>query len=530
MTASHSPILDYDSSDEYRPEPVPPPQAPAWRDGSIRIGIHTSIADGFAGSLESAAKLGCNALQIFSASPRMWPHVGARISEIEAAEFCAKRAELGLGPLVIHANYLINLASSDPVLRVRSIQAYHDEMVRGAALGADYLVVHPGSCCGKTPGSGKSSEQGIRDVALAIRQAARGMRLCGAFDDPRDRRLRLLLENTSGMGMAVGSRFEELKAIIDAVPDLPLGICLDTAHAFHAGYGIHTEAGLSQTIAALERTVGLSRVAVLHVNDSKTPFGSRVDRHDHIGKGKIGLDGLRRVLNHPKLSASASRTGSVRNGSANRRSASEKQVCFLRASGKGVSAGNAHRRARRRPPQRAAVMGTRGRGGEASASSAEWFQHDEARARGRRRWQHALDVSELREPREARESHQARQAEPQGRGRIQGLSHRGRIQSPGSGSQVAGEMGRRRRVRGGRRSQPPEILSAGDAAVSLRHAAYGPHAQLHDWRRRGPLSPHARLQRAAPHRLGRVRPSGRKRGHQARARLRATGPTPISRR
>jgi deoxyribonuclease-4 len=309
MTASLTPILDYDSSDEYRPEPVPPPQAPAWRDGSVRIGIHTSIADGFAGSLESARKLGCNALQIFSASPRMWPHVGARIAEIEAAEFRAKRAELGLGPLVIHANYLINLASSNPVLRVRSIQAFHDEMVRGAALGADYLVVHPGSCCGKTPGAGKSSEQGIRDVALAIRQAARGMRLCGAFDDPRDRRLRLLLENTSGMGMAVGSRFEELKAIIDAVPDLPLGICLDTAHAFHAGYGIHTEAGLAETIAALERTVGLSRVAVLHVNDSKTPFGSRVDRHEQIGRGEIGLDGLRRVLNHPKLSASAARGG-----------------------------------------------------------------------------------------------------------------------------------------------------------------------------------------------------------------------------
>ena len=309
MTASLIPILDYDSSDEYRPEPVPQPQAPAWRDGSVRIGIHTSIADGFAGSLESAAKLGCNALQIFSASPRMWPRVGARIGEIEAAEFRAKRAELGLGPLVIHANYLINLASSDPVLRVRSMQAFHDEMVRGAALGADYLVVHPGSCCGNTPGSGKSSEQGIRDVAQAIRQAARGMRLCGAFDDPRDCRLRLLLENTSGMGMAVGSRFEELKAIIDAVPDLPVGICLDTAHAFHAGYGIHSEAGLAETIAALERTVGLSRVAVLHVNDSKTPFGSRVDRHEHIGRGKIGLDGLRRVLNHPQLSANAAAGG-----------------------------------------------------------------------------------------------------------------------------------------------------------------------------------------------------------------------------
>lgn len=303
MTASHSPILAYDSSDEYRPEPAPEPQAPAWRDGSVRIGIHTSIAHGFAGSLESASKLGCNALQIFSASPRMWPHVGARIAEIDVSEFRAKRAALGLGPLVIHANYLINLATSDPVMRVRSIQAFHDEIVRGMALGADYLVVHPGSCCGKTPGRGKTIEEGIRDVAQAIRQAARGVRLCQKFDDFRDCRLRLLLENTSGMGAAIGSRFEELKAIIDAVPELPVGICLDTAHAFHAGYEIHTETGLAQTIEALGRTVGLGRVAVLHVNDSKTPLGSRVDRHEHIGRGKIGLEAFRRIL-------SAGRTGS----------------------------------------------------------------------------------------------------------------------------------------------------------------------------------------------------------------------------
>jgi len=311
MTASDTSILVYDSSDEYRPEPVPEPQAPAWRDGSVRIGIHTSIAGGFASSLESASKLGCNALQIFSASPRMWPRVGARLAEIDAAEFRAKRAELGLGPLVIHANYLINLATSDPVMRVRSIQAYHDEIVRGLALGADYLVVHPGSCCGNTPGRDKTMAQGIRDVAQALRQAARGVRLCAAFGDLRDCRLRLLLENTSGMGMAIGSRFEELKAIMDAAPELPLGICLDTAHAFHAGYEIHTEAGLTQTIAALDRTVGLGRVAVLHVNDSKTPFASRVDRHEHIGrghfgKGKSGLEAFRRILNHPSLSANSS--------------------------------------------------------------------------------------------------------------------------------------------------------------------------------------------------------------------------------
>ena len=313
MTASDTSILIFDSSDEYRPEPAPEPQAPAWRDGSIRIGIHTSIAHGFAGSLESASKLGCNALQIFSASPRMWPRVGARIAEVDAAEFRAKRAALGLGPLVIHANYLINLATSDPVMRVRSIQAFHDEMVRGVALGADYLVVHPGSCCGRTPGRGKTPAQAIRDVGQALRQAARGVRLCQKFGDLRDCHLRVLLENTSGMGAAMGSRFEELKAIMDAAPELPLGICLDTAHAFHAGYDIRSEAGLAQTIAALDRTVGLARVAVLHVNDSKTPFASRVDRHEHIGRGKIGLEAFRRILNHPSFSASAGRTGSVGN-------------------------------------------------------------------------------------------------------------------------------------------------------------------------------------------------------------------------
>src|ERR1700688_3336425 len=169
MTASDTSILLFDSSDEYRPEPVPEPQVPVWRDGSVRIGIHTSIAGGFAGSLESASKLGCNALQIFSASPRMWPRVGARIAEIDAAEFRAKRAELGLGPLVIHANSLINLATSDPVMRVRSIQAYHDEMVRAVALGADYVVVHPGSCYATSPGRGNPPAQAIRDVAEGLR-------------------------------------------------------------------------------------------------------------------------------------------------------------------------------------------------------------------------------------------------------------------------------------------------------------------------------------------------------------------------
>jgi deoxyribonuclease-4 len=276
----------YDASDEYRPEPAPVPELPAWQDGSFRIGIHTSIAGDIAGSLDTASKLGANALQIFSASPRMWPRGGTRIADVDAARFRARRAELGLGPLVIHDNYLINLASPERVMRTRSIQAFHDELVRAVSLGADFLVAHPGSCMGS------EKSQAISEIAQGMRQAARGMKLGD---------LRILVENTSGMGSAVGARFEELKAILSETGDLPMGVCLDTAHTFEAGYDITTEEGLARTLDAVDRTVGLDRVYVLHVNDSKTPLGSRVDRHENIGHGKIGLKAFTRILNHPRL-------------------------------------------------------------------------------------------------------------------------------------------------------------------------------------------------------------------------------------
>ena len=276
----------YDASDEYRPEPEPIPESPAWQDGSFRIGIHTSIAGDIAGALDSAAKLGANALQIFSSSPRMWPRGGSRIAEADAARFRGRRAELGLGPLVIHDNYLINLASPDRVMRTRSIQAFHDELVRAVSLGADFLVAHPGSCLGT------DVDQAVAEIAQGMRHAAKGMKLEG---------LRILVENTSGMGSAVGARFEEIKAILDQARDLPIGVCLDTAHMLEAGYDITTEEGLESTLAAVDRTVGLDRVYVLHVNDSKTPLGSRVDRHEHIGHGKIGLKAFGRILNHARL-------------------------------------------------------------------------------------------------------------------------------------------------------------------------------------------------------------------------------------
>jgi deoxyribonuclease IV len=282
--------LTFDAADEYRPEPTPPPEIPAWKDGSIRIGIHTSIAGDIAGSLDIAHGLGANALQIFSSSPRTWGHGSSRIAESDAARFCVRRRELLLGPVVVHGNYLINLASSSPVLRTRSIQAFHQEIVRALALGADFLVIHPGSA------QGASIESSIAAVAQGLKQAARGLKLGD---------LRILLENTAGQGSSLGSRFEELKAILDACPDLPLGVCVDTAHCFAAGWSIHTDSGLQAALGDIERAVGLERVLVVHMNDSKTPLGSRLDRHEHIGKGQIGLEAFGRILNHPLLAKCA---------------------------------------------------------------------------------------------------------------------------------------------------------------------------------------------------------------------------------
>jgi deoxyribonuclease-4 len=259
-------------------------------DGSLRIGIHTSIAGSYLSALESARKLGCNALQIFSASPRMWQGGPARIPDVDAQAFRARREQLGLGPLVIHANYLINLAASQPMLRTRSIQAFHDEIVRALALGADFLVVHPGARAEATP------EQALALIIESVKQAAKRVPLGG---------LRILLENTAGMGTAVGSRLEEVADILAGLDGLPAGACLDTAHLFAAGYDVKSESGLASTIEAIDRMIGLDRVPVFHVNDSKIPLGGRVDRHEHIGQGKIGTEAFRRILTHPRLGAAA---------------------------------------------------------------------------------------------------------------------------------------------------------------------------------------------------------------------------------
>ena len=281
-------LTEFDPEDEYRPEPEPEALPPAWLDGSTRIGIHTSIAGGHRNALETARKLGCNALQIFSANPRQWQGGSARIPEVDAQVFRARRAELGLGPLVIHANYLINLASPQPMMRVRSIQAFHDEIVRGMSLGADFLVVHPG-----TRGEATCA-QAVATVIESVKQASKRASLGG---------MRILLENTAGMGTCLSARLEEMAEVLAGLNGFPVDICLDTAHLFASGYDIRSEEGLAATIGQIENTIGLERVPVMHINDSKIPLGARVDRHEHIGKGKIGAEAFRRIVTHPRLSA-----------------------------------------------------------------------------------------------------------------------------------------------------------------------------------------------------------------------------------
>jgi deoxyribonuclease-4 len=189
--------------------------------------------------------------------------------------------------VVIHDNYLINLASSDAVLRAGSIAAFRRELERAMALGADFLVTHPGSAKGAEPAAA------IATCVESLRQAAAGLKLDG---------LTILIENTAGQGTAIGRTFEEVAEIIaGAEKDLPLGACIDTAHSFEAGYAVHTLEGLTSAVKQLDSTIGIKRVRVIHANDSKTAFESHADRHEHIGKGQIGAQAFARIVRHPKL-------------------------------------------------------------------------------------------------------------------------------------------------------------------------------------------------------------------------------------
>jgi deoxyribonuclease-4 len=258
------------------------------KNGAPRIGLHLPIAGGLQSALLKAQALSCDTVQIFSRNPRGW--MARPLTDEEVERFRAVRAETGISPVVIHCNYLVNLAAANQEILEKSRASFREEIERGIQLGADFLVVHPGSA------KGSCEEDGVRTCAESLKIACDNLEL-GSF--------RILLENTAGQGECIGHRFEHLGEISRACAELNLGVCFDTAHAFTAGYDIRELDGLSATIESLERNIGARNVLAIHFNDSKAEYNSRVDRHWHIGQGHIGSDALRRIAQHKALSHAA---------------------------------------------------------------------------------------------------------------------------------------------------------------------------------------------------------------------------------
>ena len=269
---------------------TPPPKRPP-KLTSRRIGIHTSSAGGVENAAERAYRLGCNTFQIFSSSPRQWaPH---ELGRPQCEQMRRLRDKYDLKPLVIHTNYLINLASTTEVFLKKSIEAFRGEIERALALCAEYLVLHPGSF------KGANREKGLLQTAAAIATASQGVDLAKGG-------LTILIENTAGAEFSLGGSFEQVAEVIEHVRDhIPVGACIDTCHTHVAGYDIISEEGFRETLAQLDATIGLKNVPVWHCNDAKAARGSKLDRHQHIGQGTIGLDPFRRLLNHPRLAHAA---------------------------------------------------------------------------------------------------------------------------------------------------------------------------------------------------------------------------------
>lgn len=254
----------------------------------MRIGLHCSTSGALVNAARRAVEVGANCFQIFSSSPRMWRAAMPPDGQIE--ELRRFRAEQDLRPLVIHDSYLINLAAPDDGIRAKSIHAMRGELERAFAIGAEFLVIHPGSA------REDPVEAGIARIVDSLRQASRGLRPPDGFQ--------LLLENTAGAGATIGRTMEELRELrvrLSPVLPFPVGYCLDTCHLFVSGYDVSTAQGLEQTVRQAREILGLDNVPVIHTNDSRGAFGSRLDRHANIGEGQIGLAGFRRILNHPDL-------------------------------------------------------------------------------------------------------------------------------------------------------------------------------------------------------------------------------------
>ena len=258
------------------------PQAP-------KFGAHLSVAGGLHNACTAATAVGCDCLQIFVKNQRQWR--APKLNNEQISLFHAAAAQAGVAPIVAHASYLLNLAAPGGAIRSASIAAMIDELERCEALGVSSLIFHPGAHLGE------GLDVGIARIAAALDEVTRAT---AGF------RTMILLEITAGQGTAIGFRFEQLAAIRAALAQPErTGVCLDTCHLFAAGYDFRTPAGYAGMMDELDSAIGLAHMRCIHVNDSKKELGSRVDRHEHIGKGKIGRTGFANFVNDPRWAGMA---------------------------------------------------------------------------------------------------------------------------------------------------------------------------------------------------------------------------------
>jgi deoxyribonuclease-4 len=256
-----------------------------------RIGIHLGTAGGASNAVEKAREIGANTFQFFSSSPRMWR--APKVDPKQAERMRALRAKLDVGPLVIHTSYLVNVCSQSEEIREKSVGAFRGEIERALTFGAEYVVLHPGSWNGLT------REEGLRLAAESIKRAIDGLAWQGTG-------FHILIENTAGAQYSLGGSFEQVAEVVTLLRKCaPVGVCLDTCHTHVAGYDLVSAEGYEETMAKVGATVGFDAVKVWHCNDAKAARGSKLDRHEHIGQGTMGVEPFRRLLNDKRFAHAA---------------------------------------------------------------------------------------------------------------------------------------------------------------------------------------------------------------------------------
>ena len=249
------------------------------------LGAHMSIAGGVDNAVLQGKEVGCDTVQLFTKSSRQW--VSKPLGKDEIARFHRAKKETGLNTVVAHDSYLYNFAAPDDVLRKKSVAGLIDEMERCEALGVMYLIAHPGAHVGT------GEEAGIQTIAKSIDEMHKA---CPGYET------KLAIEITAGQGSNLGYRFQQVRQIIDASKNSDqLRVCFDTEHAFAAGYDLRTKEGYERTFAEFDETIGLGLLVAFHLNDAKKDLGCRVDRHEHIGKGFIGLEAFRLLMNDKRF-------------------------------------------------------------------------------------------------------------------------------------------------------------------------------------------------------------------------------------